>query len=99
MKKVIGLIMILLLLAGSVCGIVFGCLYNSTRDRLQPFLEEEQGYLTIINSFEKTVAEQALKIEELSAIIETLSQENTENEQQLEEMSLQLSLLLEQKHF
>lgn len=91
MKKVIGLIMILLLLAGSVCGIVFGCLYNSTRDRLQPFLEEEQGYLTIINSFEKTVAEQALKIEELSAIIETLSQENTENEQQLEEMSLQLS--------
>lgn len=91
MKKVIGLIMILLLLAGSVCGIVFGCLYNSTRDRLQPFLEEEQGYLTIINSFEKTVAEQALKIEELSAIIETLSQENTENEQQLEEMSIQLS--------
>ena len=91
MKKVVGCFVILLLFAGSICGIVFGCLYNSARDKLQPFLDEEQEYSTIINSFEKTVAEQALKIEELSLIIEALTQENTENKQDLEEISGQLS--------
>mgnify|MGYP001851723002 CR=1 FL=1 len=99
MKKFVGYLMIILLFAGSVCGVVFGVKLlqaNQQIDDLYTQEEVQEQYKEYINQIsEKSIIIGQLnsKIEELNLKIENLSEDKENNLSQIEELQSEISTL------
>ena len=99
MKKFVGYLMIILLFAGSVCGVVFGVKLlqaNQQIDDLYTQEEVQEQYKEYINQIsEKSIIIGQLnsKIEELNLKIEALSEDKENNLSQIEELQSEISTL------
>lgn len=99
MKKFIGYLMIVLLFAGSVCGVVFGVKLlqaNQQIDDLYTQEEVQEQYKEYINQIrEKSIIIGQLnsQIEELNLQIETLSEDKENNLSQIDELESEISTL------
>ena len=80
MKKFLGYLMIILFMAGSICGIVFGIMYKVTNDKYQELNSQDtQAYIT---QLETTIDNLTMQIEDLQGnIVELELQLDSRDEQ------------------
>lgn len=82
MKKVIGYIVILILFAGSICGITFGIMWNDVNNKYQNSIDSEY-----IQQLEQTIENLTNYQEELLLQIDNLTKENHEYISKNEELN------------
>ena len=99
MKKFVGYLMIILLFAGSVCGVVFGVKLLQANQQIDDLYTQEEvqeqykEYIKQISEKNIIIGQLNSKIEELNLKIEALSEDKENNLSQIEELQSEISTL------
>lgn len=88
MKKVLGYVMIILLFAGSICGITFGIMWNDVNNEYQNSIDTEY-----IQQLEQTIENLTNYQEELLFQIDNLTKENQEYISKNQELNNTVTIL------
>ena len=80
-KKIIILIVMLILLAGSACGIYFGIQYYNIKDSSQ--YEDSAGTVELVNELRDKIVDLNTEMTKLQAKYETLKQNNDSDKEEL----------------